>query len=452
MSIDLESIPNAVPILTIDEATRETIDLETPLIIRGASDRARVKWTDARLIEFMGDRRCVVSLDSRPRLGPNRKECLLSEFLQKQPFESPGGEPPADVGDLEYLFHAEVDTARASELLADLDLPPRILQLGNPRLFQLFVGPAWSGTLPHCHERAINALTRGRKRWAIYVGRDKRETEALRKESHQTYGSGSQAAPWFAVECEKLRSRGIRFWDFIQEPGDVVYIPTFYLHAVMNLEPVVGISAELHSEKDEERRRARAEKVLSAQCMTGPYMEAGARRLLPYMEKHGLGKNVLELGPSRHPLVTPDTCEGRIVYVEISDPCLQFLSEKFGDSVTIVKFDLNRAWESGDNALGRQLGESFDSLVLSQIVNYVDVRDLMQACAATAAPNATLYFNNIMNHGAAGLFHAGRPKDMEEFLEVAAAAGFDPVEVVTEPAGVAEAEKVRHLAVLRRRT
>jgi hypothetical protein len=444
-----------VPILTVDEAARETIDLEAPLIIRGACDRARIKWTNARLIEFMGDRRCVVSLDSRPRLGPNRKESLLSEFLEKQPLESPGGDPPTDGRDLEYLFHAEVDTARASELLGDLDLPSEILQLGTARLYQLYVGPAWSGTLPHCHERAINALARGRKRWAIYVGRDKRETEALRKESYEAYGSGSQAAPWFSAECEKLKSRGIRFWDFIQEPGDVVYIPTFYLHAVMNLEPVVGFSAELHDpdavRKNEERRRARADKILSAQCMTGPYMEAGARRLLPYMEKHGLGKNVLELGPSRHPLVTPETCEGRIVYVEISDQCLQFLRDKFGDSVTIVKFDLNRAWESGDNALGRELGESFDSLVMSQVVNYVDVRDLMQACAATTAPNATLFFNNVMNHGAAGLFHSGRPKDMEEFLEVASAAGFDPVEVVTEPAGVADAEKVRDLAVLRRR-
>jgi hypothetical protein len=205
---------------------------------------------------------------------------------------------------------------------------------------------------------------------------------------------------------------------------------------------------------------ADAEKALSARCMSGPYMRTGARRLLPYLGKHVLGEQVLELGPNRHPLVTPDMCAGRIVYLEISDPCIQFLREEFGESVTIVRFDLNEAWGAGDNVLRRHLSRalygdsanavSFDSVVMSQVVNYVDYRRLLHACAEMLRVDGLVFFNNIMSHGSERWFHSGRPKDIEEFLDSASKIGFEPIEVVTEPAGVADPRKLRHLAVLRR--
>jgi hypothetical protein len=200
------------------------------------------------------------------------------------------------------------------------------------------------------------------------------------------------------------------------------------------------------------------EKIVSTYCMIGPFMEAGARRLLPYIEAHGLGRAVLELGPNRHPLVTPDMFDGRIVYVELSDPCVQFLRDKFGDAVAVVKFNLHRAWDAGDNVLATHLAAardrdqkapvSFDSLIVSQVVNYVDFRMLLQACVTLLAVDGLLFFNNVMNHGGPSLFHPRRPQTMEEFLEGAAEIGFDPIEVAAEPAGPTD---IRHLAVLRRR-
>jgi hypothetical protein len=450
-------VPDTVRILTVDEAGREAINPAEPLIIRGAFDRARPKWNEAWLKEFMGQTPCSVSLDSRPAHRANKKQRLMGDYLEQQWRGTAAGDVSADEANVEYLFHAERSPAKAAQLLAELDLPGGILQAGPARIYQVYVGPPCSGTLPHAHTFAINALARGRKRWAIYVGKVEADTQALWQESLRDYGSGARAIPWFAIECPKLRSRGIQLWEGVQEPGDVVCIPAFYLHAAMNLEPVIGFTVEFGRSQIAETEGPASGERLSALCMSGPYMEKGARRLSPYIEKYGAGKDVLELGPNRHPLVTPATCDGRIVYLEASNPCIDFLREQFGDAVAIVTFDLNGAWDGADNLLRRHLADVlhrapyFDSLVVSQVLNHVDYRALLRACAELVRAGGLLFLNNIMNYGGRMLMHPRRPKGMEELLASAAQIGFDPVEVVAEPAGVANPHEIRHLAVLRRR-
>src|SRR5262249_11785742 len=163
------------------------------------------------------------------------------------------------------------------------ELPPGLVQLGPAHVYRFYIGPAWSGTLPHMYSHAINALARGRRRWAVYVGRNALEHELLlMRGSADGYSSGSQAASWFSTECPKLRSRGIRLWEFIQESGDVVFIPANYLQAVMNLERVVGFTAEFPSattEHQEESWSARFERIVSTNFMSGSSMGADARRL-----------------------------------------------------------------------------------------------------------------------------------------------------------------------------
>jgi hypothetical protein len=453
-------VSNTVRILDVNEAAATTIDLEEPIIIRGAFDRGKTTWEEVWLTRFMQDRSCTVFLDSRTARGSNKKQCVGLDFLEGQRRRESRGEPPMYGRNVEYLFHTEADISRVSEILGTLDLPPALTQLGPADVYRFYIGPAWSGSLPHLHSHAINALGRGRKRWAVYVGRDTLEHDLLLLRASDDE-RGTQAAPWFETEWPRLMSRGIPLWEFIQESGDVVFIPGHYLHAVINLEPVVGFMAEFCStatEQVEESWNARFERIVSAHSMHAPFMETSAQRLLPYMNAHGLGHTVLELGPNRHPLITPDRFDGRIVYVELNDPCVQFLRDKFGDSVTVVKFNLHRAWDAGDNLLETSLAGSldrdqntpvsFDSLIMSQIVNYVDFRALLQACVELLAVGGLLFFNNIMNEGGASLFHPRRPKTMEEFLECAVAIGFDPIEVVAEPAG---GTLVRHLAVLRRR-
>jgi hypothetical protein len=100
------------------------------------------------------------------------------------------------------------------------------LSLGVAGKWRFFVGPPGSGTLPHNHYNAINALARGRKRWAIYQGTEPGGTRRLLAESYRDYDSGSQARDWFVNDCPELRSRrNVRLWELAQAPGDVVFIP-----------------------------------------------------------------------------------------------------------------------------------------------------------------------------------------------------------------------------------
>jgi ribosomal protein L16 Arg81 hydroxylase len=73
----------------------------------------------------------------------------------------------------------------------------------------------------------------------------------LLAETHRDYGSGSHAKEWFAQECPKLRSRrDVCLWEGAQEAGDLVYVPAFFIHAIVNLEPVVAFSIQLFQPRE----------------------------------------------------------------------------------------------------------------------------------------------------------------------------------------------------------
>jgi hypothetical protein len=240
----LEDFTSSVTTVDADEVDADTFDPRTPLVIRGALRRARRKWTDAWLRDRFGDGEVQVSLDSRTAQPEFATEVRWSDFAEQM--GERGEDEPG------YLFHSVPGSEGAEDLLDDLDIPQVILDLGEPSMHRFFAGPARSGTLPHFHTHAINALTRGRKRWAIYFGINPRVTRALVQESLRGFGSGSQAASWFETQCEVLRQRPrVRLWEFEQEAGDLVFIPGGFIHAVVNLEPVLGFTVEFEVERQE---------------------------------------------------------------------------------------------------------------------------------------------------------------------------------------------------------
>ena len=247
MNMSLGDFPTNVRVVRVDEWDQASFDELEPLIVRGAVARASQKWTDEWLLQRFGNGFCQVTLDSRPAMRSFKKQMALDEYLSSLAKSKTSNQPP------EYLFHSQQDFEGAADLLEDLEVPAAILSLGKANLYRFFVGPALSGTLPHNHTYAINALARGRKRWAIYVGANRTETNELLRECYRDYNSGSQAKDWFTRACLKLRSRKVRLWEFAQEAGDLVYIPAGFIHAVVNLEPVVGFSVEFVQAQDAAR-------------------------------------------------------------------------------------------------------------------------------------------------------------------------------------------------------
>jgi hypothetical protein len=210
-------------------------DLGVPVVLRGACVRARARWTEEWIAEQFGSRPCSVSFDSRPAMAANKGVLTVRDYLARRSTSE----------DLAYLFQTEVQRGFADDLLADLDLPPEIHGLCATGVYRLFAGPSASGTLPHVHTHALNAVVAGRKRWAIYTGEDAEQTTALVAAGYREYGSGAQATDWFANAWPTVQQRVARTWELEQSAGDVVFVPAQFLHAVVNLEPALGFTIEL---------------------------------------------------------------------------------------------------------------------------------------------------------------------------------------------------------------
>ena len=236
-------IPANAPVVDVDRFDAAAFDPSVPLIARGAADAAARRWTDDWIVERFRDELCHVSLDSRPAKASHTRHVPVETYMSALTRPDERGRPSG------YLFHSQRDFDGAADLLDDLDVPEPLLRLGTPSLYRFFMGPEGSGTLPHVHTFALNALARGRKRWAIYAGATWPETQDLLAESDAAWDAGSQARDWFEEACPTLRSRGLRLWEFLQEPGDLVYIPAYFIHAVVNLESVLGFTVELQPEE-----------------------------------------------------------------------------------------------------------------------------------------------------------------------------------------------------------
>jgi hypothetical protein len=234
---ELADFPTNVRVVEVDEFDPTSFDELAPLIVKGAVARASKKWTDEWLLQHFGSVPCQVQLDSRPVSRGFTKYMTFGEYQAKS---------KASDGPRGYVFQPKMELAFEGgddELLEDLDVPAAIWGLGKDRSWWLAMGPALSGILPHDHRAALNVLARGRKRWAIYVSTQGENGKLF---SFRDYGSGSQAKDWFARECPKLRSRrNVRLWECVQAAGDLLYVPAYFIHAVVNLEPVVGFSINL---------------------------------------------------------------------------------------------------------------------------------------------------------------------------------------------------------------
>ena len=100
--------------------------------------------------------------------------------------------------------------------------------------WEFYLGPTLSGSHPHHHPPAFNALVRGAKRWFVFTP----EVNI----SQLTGGVSRTAYQWVSEKVPELRAAGLLFSEFTQLPGEVVYVPDSYPHAIINLEPSVGVA------------------------------------------------------------------------------------------------------------------------------------------------------------------------------------------------------------------
>lgn len=106
-------------------------------------------------------------------------------------------------------------------------------------------------TDPYC-SHAWNVSVKGRKRWLVfpetYLESDMKEWDALY--------SPQPVLEWFVEAYPRLvacKDACDDFYEFIQEPGDTVYIPEGWAHCVLNLEETVAVTHNFSLEETKQK-------------------------------------------------------------------------------------------------------------------------------------------------------------------------------------------------------
>jgi hypothetical protein len=108
----------------------------------------------------------------------------------------------------------------------------------DERQVQLAIGPKHSGAPPHYHKAAINTLFYGHKKWYLFPPKD-------------SIYSSTPSAKWVEKGPAESRQAGRTIYECDQRPGEILFIPDFWGHATLNLEPSVAVASEFISPRME---------------------------------------------------------------------------------------------------------------------------------------------------------------------------------------------------------
>ena len=135
-----------------------------------------------------------------------------------------------------YVFDGEALRRNARLFAAFIAWLPESLGKQRASLQQLVLGPPLSGAMPHFHPDAVNVLVFGLKLWLLWLPADAAFSDAHARDFF--VGHARRAA----AECHG--GSGRPFMSFFQEPGDLVYVPSTWGHAVLNLADSFALAIE----------------------------------------------------------------------------------------------------------------------------------------------------------------------------------------------------------------
>ena len=165
-----------------------------------------------------------------------------------------------------YIFDCAFDEhAVANALLLDYDIPKYyrddlfklVGERRRPPYRWFLIGPERSGSSLHIDPLATsawNTLISGVKQWVIFKpGASKRLCKG--SELRQA-GEDSEAITWFTKVLPRIRQRernhdnGLGMCEFLQYPGETVFIPGGWWHAVLNLTDTVACTQNFCSQNN----------------------------------------------------------------------------------------------------------------------------------------------------------------------------------------------------------
>jgi hypothetical protein len=133
-------------------------------------------------------------------------------------------------GDTNRLKNIETLISRPTASFVNKTCPKSIIYSGQKN----------TGSHLHNHDYTLNYLVHGKKLWIMFPKNDDFKNYTSTKDMAH-FGQNSVIA-WFHEDYHILKALIKDLYIFIQNAGEVVFIPYAYLHAVINLETCYGFT------------------------------------------------------------------------------------------------------------------------------------------------------------------------------------------------------------------
>jgi len=161
------------------------------------------------------------------------------------------------------------------------------------------------------------------------------------------------------------------------------------------------------------------------------------RKLIPYLlDLNGidnLNMKYLEIGPFFTPLLFSEELIDLLPnkksrnFIDNDPNVINYIKNQF--DCNILDLDINSKTFSKDlkKKIVNQMGVSdflFDNIIISQILNYIDYKLLLQDMYIYLSKSGHVFINNVVDYGIPKLFSVKRPKSNQEIINTAVALGY----------------------------
>mmetsp|Transcript_32521 Transcript_32521/g.44643 ORF Transcript_32521/g.44643 Transcript_32521/m.44643 type:complete len:359 (+) Transcript_32521:40-1116(+) len=269
--------PTPVPELKVEDYSFEQVNaaVDEPLVIRGmfSGAPALTKWKDIEYLnQTIGDIRCPVTMSNHDHFESQRESILYRDIFNKLTRSGKNeSKSPIYVSGDQFVF----TLPKGEELLRDLQLGEYLGQeymdspLYSKEDLYLFVGAnGRSGTSWHCApNRSMFLLILGKKKWTFIHSRYSVLLRPQRSHLYSRIFLAFKSFQNFINQEEKNQGRedagvhmdGSLFQHIPRstvtlEPGDVLFVPSWYWHHVENVDSgegkespmTIGVDVDTH--------------------------------------------------------------------------------------------------------------------------------------------------------------------------------------------------------------
>lgn len=234
----VHKLPETIDIEKVDQISARTFKEEyfnprKPVLIKNGIENwdLMCKCSVSDLNQMLASENCTVVNHSR--VASSKLICSVSEYFEKYPEQSA----------FTYQILDHENDKEIPKILSTIPLPNTYFNLDDVIVCSMTYSYTAGGVLPHIHYDAFNFLRSGAKRWVLFDANPETHPDAhqLLQGFYEKYPAGTHSKDWFAHELGNMREQGIKVYDFEQHAGDIVYLPAYFAHTVLNLTTVAAL-------------------------------------------------------------------------------------------------------------------------------------------------------------------------------------------------------------------